>query len=122
MASSSTPDRANGPSAPLSTDSLYHFCFSNPFQHTPNDFVPKALGKPNPNHTFDGQTIPLQRPSLVHAGTGASLSWQRAKADSLRIARYFRAIVGDELTWDGKGGNEPVGVSPTDRREIEALY
>ena len=104
----STSSSIVGPTALISNDNLHSFCFSNPFQHAPNNYASKSAGKPLPEHTFDGQIIPPQRPSLIHAGTGATLSWQRTRADSLRIARYLHAIVGDPLPWDGKGGNEPV--------------
>jgi hypothetical protein len=117
--SAKTPNSAAGPSAPIPSDDLYTFCFSNPFQHAPNEFVPHSIGRITPHHTFDGQPIPPQRPSLIHAGTGATLSWQRARADALRVARYMRAIVGDELSWDGKAGNSPVSIIL--RSHIEVL-
>lgn len=103
-----TADNSTGPSAPIASDNLFTFCFSNPFQHASNNFIPKSVGKKTEEHTFDGQVIPPHKASLIHAGTGATLSWQRARADSLRVARYFRSIVGNELTWDGRGGSDPV--------------
>lgn len=104
---SSTPSSAQGPSTPLSNDNLFDFCFGNPFQHTPNDYAPKSVGI-RPDHTFDGKQIPVQRPSLVHAGTGATLSWQRVRADSLKVARYLNAITGNELPWDERSKGVPV--------------
>lgn len=108
MSLTTTSDHSIGPSAPISNDNLFTFCFSNPFQNAPNDYIPKSVGKKTEEHTFDGQVIPPHKSSLIHAGTGATLSWQRARADSLRVARYFRSIVGNELPWDGRGGNDPV--------------
>jgi hypothetical protein len=104
----STPSQFAGPTAPIPDDNIFNFCFSNPFQHTPNNYISKTSGKSPPEHTFDGLIIPPQRPCIIHAGTGATLSWQRARADSLRVARYFHAIAGDELPWDGKQNLTPV--------------
>lgn len=85
----------------LSTDNVASFVFSNHFQHAPAP--PQA-----PHHTFNGQPIPPQRPILVCASRGISLSWERLRSDSLRIARSLDSIVGNEVPWDGKGGRAPV--------------
>ncbi|UZJ53412.1 hypothetical protein CBS101457_002732 [Exobasidium rhododendri] len=102
---SSTSTYVAGPSVPIPDDDVFTYCFSNPFQHAPSTN--------SKNHTYDGQVIPPQRPSIVHAGTGATLSWQRARADSLRVARYLRAIIGEELPWDGRGGKDPIHAPQT---------
>lgn len=107
---STTKNRFVGHSTKVPDDGVFHFCFSNPFQHAPNDYAPASVESPSPEHAFNGQPIPPQRPSLIHAGTGATLSWQRVRADSLRVARYLHAIVGSELPCDS--GSEPVSSMP----------
>ncbi|UTT95313.1 hypothetical protein NDA17_000886 [Ustilago hordei] len=84
---------------------LHTFLFSNPLQHHPNNF-----GSQYPNHTFDGTTIPEQRPILVHDGSGAQLSWARLRADSLRLARSLQTLTGAAIPFvsDPKRPREPI--------------
>lgn len=100
--------RSAGPTVDVPTDNLAAFVFSNPFQHLPNNFASPSTGIINPDHTFDGQAIAPQRPSLVHAGTGAALTWERLQADSLRVARSISALVGPELPFDGQDNGRAI--------------
>lgn len=93
---SCTPLSVSGGVGPFpACQSLHTFLFSNPYQHTPN-----AHPHFNPDHTFDGQPIPPYRPAIVHAGTGAQISWARVRADSLRVARAVREITGEPVRWE----------------------
>ena len=84
---------------------LHTFLFSNPLQHHTNRFADEY-----PNHTFDGTTIPEQRPILVHDGSGAQLSWARLKADSLRLARSLQTLTGAPVPFvsDPSRAREPI--------------
>ncbi|PWN51663.1 acetyl-CoA synthetase-like protein [Violaceomyces palustris] len=91
----STPSELESNTVAFPKDqNLFSFLFSNPFQHVPNRHAREF-----PDHTFDGLPIPIHRPSIVHSGTGAQLSWIRLKHDSLRIARGLSAIVGAPLPY-----------------------
>ncbi|SNX81312.1 related to 4-coumarate-CoA ligase 1 [Melanopsichium pennsylvanicum] len=84
---------------------LHTFLFSNPLQNHPNHFASQY-----PNHTFDGTSIPEQRPILVHDGTGAQLSFSRLKADSLRLARSLQTLTGPPIPFvsDPSRPNDPI--------------
>ena len=82
------------------------YLFSNPLQHTPNH-QPHLY----PDRTFDGKPIPPQRPILVHAGTGATVTWDRARKDVLRAARSFSALIGHKPAPFTGGKNEKAVVS-----------
>jgi acyl-CoA synthetase (AMP-forming)/AMP-acid ligase II len=99
-------NQISGLCVPFPTDqNLHTFLFSNPLQHHPNRFAEHY-----PDHTYNGQPIPSQRPVLVHDGTGAQLSWARLKADSLRLARSLAALTGEPVKFQpgGAAANQPI--------------
>lgn len=108
-----SPQYSAGQTIPVPAGNAAAFVFSNPCQHASNDWRPPSIAPDSAAgaaHTFHGQCIPPQRPAIVHAATGASVSWERLRADVLKVARSLRAIVGGEVPFDGPQSTAPVRV------------
>ncbi|PWN38191.1 acetyl-CoA synthetase-like protein [Meira miltonrushii] len=99
---------AIGPKADLPAMNLAQFAFSNPFQHSPNTYASPSTKKINKGHSFDGLPIPPQSTIMYDAKTGAAITWERLRGDSLRMARSINALVGPELPFDGQDNDVPI--------------
>ncbi|EPQ31953.1 uncharacterized protein PFL1_00152 [Pseudozyma flocculosa PF-1] len=99
------PTELSGPTVDFPQNlNVHSFVFSNPFQHAVNP-DPKQY----PDHTYDGQTVPPHKTSIIHDGSGATLSRARLQLDSLKVARSLRAIVGNPVACAPHANpNEPV--------------
>ncbi|MCO5565638.1 hypothetical protein L7F22_019312 [Adiantum nelumboides] len=99
---------AIGPKAEMPSINLAEFAFSNPFQHSPNTYASPSTKKINKGHSFEGLPVPPQSTIMYDAKTGASITWERLRGDSLRIARSINALIGPELPFDGQDNNVPI--------------
>ncbi|KDN37925.1 acetyl-CoA synthetase-like protein [Tilletiaria anomala UBC 951] len=70
---------------------LTSLLFSSPFSHLPNTDPDRF-----PDWTFDGHEIPPHCLFLVHDGTHASVTHERAYHDILRVARSFHELIGKQ--------------------------